>query len=80
MLRVFLLSSTSALTATDSTLGRLDHASLSDQALMEMVVAGVEADLFYKDVHGNFLDVKGLGRHRDRCRWCGSAIRDFSKR
>ena len=43
----------------DPALGRLDYDSLSDQALMEMVVDGVEEGLKqnFQDENGNFLDV-----------------------
>ena len=43
----------------DPALGRLDYDSLSDQALMEMLITSVvaESKQYFKDENGNFLDV-----------------------
>ena len=47
----------------ESALGRLDYNSIPDQALMELLVDGVDKDLkdLIQDEHGTYLDV---------CEWC----------
>ena len=49
----------------DPSLGRLDYDSLSDQALMEMLISGMleTQKKFFQDKNGNFNDV---------CNWAGS--------
>ena len=48
-----------ALFSVDPALGRLDYDSLSDQALMEMLIAGMneEPKKTYQDKNGNFKDI-----------------------
>ena len=50
---------TSQLSAIDPALGRLDYESLSDQALMEIIIGGMAAEdkKRYQDENGNFKDV-----------------------
>ena len=47
------------LLSIDPALGRLDHHSLSDQALMEMLISGMDEEdqEYYQDGNDNFLDV-----------------------
>ena len=47
------------LTSVDPTLGRLDYDSLTDQALMEMLIHGIDEDYIdeFQDENGNFFDV-----------------------
>ena len=58
-----------ALLFIDPALGRLDHALLSDQALMEMLIDGMHRYYIkvYQDDTGNFLDA---------CDWCGIECED----
>ena len=45
--------------SSDSSLGRLDYDSLSDQARMEILIDGLTAESkkYYKDDNGNYIDV-----------------------
>ena len=53
----------------DPALGRLDYDSLSDQALMEMLVEGIAQSkkAEFQDTHGNY---------RDTCDWNGTLCKD----
>ena len=53
----------------DPALGRLDYDSLSDQALMEMLVEGIAQSkkAEFQDTHGNY---------RDTCDWSGTFCKD----
>ena len=56
---MFPLLGTPHLLAVDPSLGRLDYESLSDQALMEMLIDALptEEKAMFKDANGNFQDV-----------------------
>ena len=63
--------STLQLLTIDPALGRLDYESLSDQALMEMLIDGMNAKdkAEYQDENGNCRDVgewKGIALSNDR--------------
>ena len=68
---MFPLLETHHLLTVDPSLGRLDYESLSDQALMEMLIEGLKSEqkAMYKDANGNFHDV---------CEWRGMSCIDNS--
>ena len=63
------LTAFTPLLTVDPSLGRLDYESLSDQALMEMLIDGLQADhkALFQDANGNFQDV---------CEWKGITCTD----
>ena len=74
-----------AILCVDQALGRLDNHSLSDQALMEMLIDGMEEEHkeLYQDENGNFLDVcewEGIECADDRVEYLFLAFRKFTEK